>query len=101
MNRVNNLLALGRALKQAAAEGDWAEVQRVDASLSELLTSLKGVHPDVLLLQALDGVRDLHQQVMDCAQAQSEVLAQKMTLTRRNREGASAYAQFMDAEDLS
>jgi outer membrane PBP1 activator LpoA protein len=100
MNRVNTLLALGRTLKQAAEDHQWAEVQRVDADIATLLASLKGVTPDVPLYQALQAVRQLHQQVMDAAQAQSDVLAQKMALARRNREGASAYATFMDAEDL-
>lgn len=100
MSQVKTLLALGEALKQAAAEGRWAEVQRVDVSLAKFLASLSGVTPDASLHQALNTVRVLHQQVWECAQVESDVLAQKMALSRRNREGASAYASFMDAEDL-
>lgn len=100
MSQAKNLLALGDALKQAAAEGRWAEVERVDASLAKFLASLSLVTPDTPLRQALNTVSKLHQQVRDCAQVESDVLEQKMTLSRRNREGASAYASFMDAEDL-
>ncbi|SNY67958.1 hypothetical protein [Enterobacter sp. CC120223-11] len=100
MSQVKTLRALGEALKQAAAEGRWAEVQRVDVRLAKFLASLSAVTPDEPLRQALSAVRDLHQQVRECAQVESDVLAQKMALSRRNREGASAYAGFMDAEDF-
>lgn len=100
MSQVKTLLALGAALKQAAAEGRWAEVQRVDVSLATFLASLSAVTPDAPLREALNAVRSLHQQVMECAQVECDVLAQKMALSRRNREGASAYASFTDAEDL-
>ncbi|MEW5558688.1 hypothetical protein AB1287_00235 [Enterobacter asburiae] len=100
MSQAKTLLALGEALKQAAAEGRWAEVERVDVSLAKFLASLSSVTPDEPLRQALNTVSKLHQQVRDCAQVESDVLAQKMALSRRNREGASAYASFMDAEDL-
>jgi len=100
MSQAKTLLALGEALKQAAAEGRWTEVERVDVSLAKFLASLSSVTPDAPLRQALTTVSRLHQQVRDCAQVESDVLEQKMALSRRNREGASAYASFMDAEDF-
>lgn len=100
MSQAKNLLALGDALKQAAAEGRWAEVERVDVTLAKFLASLSSVTLDATLRQALQTVSKLHQQVRDCAQVESDVLEQKMALSRRNREGASAYASFMDAGDL-
>ncbi|MGC6096697.1 hypothetical protein [Citrobacter portucalensis] len=101
MSQAKTLLALGEALKQAAVEGRWEEVERVNVSLAEFLAPLSLVTPDASLRQALNTVSKLHQQVRDCAQVESDVLAQKMAFSRRNREGASAYASFMDAEDLS
>jgi enoyl-CoA hydratase/carnithine racemase len=100
MNPVNTLQGLGLALKKAASEGDWIEVERVDARLAEFLTQLKGTGQNAALRQTLEAVRQLHQKVLDCAQVESDLLEQKMALTRRNREGASAYASFMDAEEL-
>ena len=98
---MKTLLELGEALKQAAAEGRWTEVERVDVSLAKFLASLSSVTPDEPLRQALSAVSKLHQQVRECALVESDVLAQKMALSRRNREGASAYASFMDSEDLA
>ncbi|VFS61226.1 Uncharacterised protein [Kluyvera cryocrescens] len=44
----------------------------------------------------MDALKKTHQQARDYCQGQSDMLAEKMSLSVRNREGATAYALFTD-----
>lgn len=96
MTRDRALLALGHALKSAAADRNWPEVMRVDAQLAAMLVSLRGRPLTPAMEQVLNEVQHLHTQVMRYCQTSSDILAEKMALSRRNREGAAAYAIFAD-----
>ena len=96
MSGAQALRALGKALSQAASDRDWAAVQRIDKKLAALLASLRGTTPSPALRQALDDVQQLHGQALRDCRLQSERLAEKMALSRRNREGAAAYALFTE-----
>lgn len=100
MSSAQALRALGSALGQAAADGNWQEVQHIDEKLAALLASLRGSSPAPDLRQALNDVQQQHKQVLACCRTQSELLAEKMALSRRNREGASAYALFTEDGEL-
>ncbi|EMH4164210.1 hypothetical protein RJ498_003515 [Pluralibacter gergoviae] len=81
MSEARALMALGQTIAQAAREGDWATVQRVDLQLADALFALRG--------------RAHGAEMRQCA-AQRDALAEKMALSLRNREGAAAYATFAD-----
>lgn len=100
MSTVTALLTLGHALKQAASEHDWQEVERTDRKLADALSALQDHPREPELLGALNEVHHLHKQVMHYCQTQSDILAEKMALSRRNREGATAYALFMDDGEM-
>jgi len=91
---------LGRALSQAASQDDWSQVREVDKQIAALLSALQGKPISDEKRAALKSLQQIHYQVNKRCQQQSEELEQKMALGRRNREGAVAYAAFMDEEDL-
>lgn len=100
MTAAQALEALGQALKQASADRNWDEVGRVDAQLARLLATLKGTAPDAALCPVLESVRYIHQQALACCKQHSNSLEEKMALSRRNHEGAVAYAAFMDEGEV-
>lgn len=87
---------LARSLEQAASQHDWPKMQEVDAQIAGLLISLQGQTLTAEKREALTALRTVHKQVSQYSQQQSDELAQQMARARRNREGASAYAQFAD-----
>lgn len=91
---------LTQALRQATEDHNWPSVVNVDAKIAELLTAIQGKKLDAAERQALDALKKVHQQARDYCQGQSDMLAAKMSLAARNREGAMAYAQFMDDEGM-
>lgn len=91
---------LGRALSQAASQGDWPQVQDVDKQIAALLNALQGKPISDEKRAALQSLLQIHHQVSKLCQQHSDELEQKMALGRRNREGAVAYAAFMNDEDL-
>ncbi|MTH46181.1 hypothetical protein [Intestinirhabdus alba] len=91
---------LRQALRQAAADHNWPAVVNVDRQIAELLTAIRGKTLNAEERQALQALRDIHRQVFEYCQGQSGIIADKMALTMRNREGAAAYAAFMDEGDL-
>ena len=91
---------LTRALRQATEDHNWPSVVNVDAKIAELLTAIQGKNLDAAERVALDALKKVHQQARDYCQGQSDMLAAKMNLATRNREGAMAYAQFMDDEGM-
>lgn len=91
---------LTQALRQATEDHNWPSVVNVDAKIAELLTAIQGKKLDAAERQTLDAMKKVHQQARDYCQGQSDILAAKMALAARNREGAMAYAQFMDDEGM-
>ncbi|UQC69599.1 hypothetical protein C0560_01895 [Lelliottia sp. AC1] len=87
---------LARSLEQAASQHDWPKMQEVDAQIAGLLISLQGQTLTAEKREALTALRTVHQQASQYSQQQSDELEQQMARARRNREGASAYAQFAD-----
>lgn len=87
---------LARSLEQAASQHDWPKMQEVDAQIAGLLISLQGQTLTAEKRESLTALRTVHQQVSQYSQQQSDELEQQMARARRNREGASAYAQFAD-----
>lgn len=100
MSYVSPLQALAQALRQAASDHDWPAVQRVDLQVATLLGEMKGKTLSAAEQQARDALQHIHRQAHDYCQGQLDIIERKMALSVRNREGATAYAAFMDAEDL-
>lgn len=89
---------LARELEQAASQKEWLKVQQVDKQIALFLTSLKGRALSPALQRELAELRKLHQRVYQFCQQESAVLEKKMARTRKNQEGATAYAAFMTME---
>lgn len=87
---------LARSLEHAASQHDWPKMQDVDAQIAGLLMSLQGQTLAEEKHDALMALKLVHQQVSQYCQQQRDELEQNMARARRNREGASAYAQFAD-----
>lgn len=87
---------LARSLEHAASQHDWPKMQDVDAQIAGLLMSLQGQTLAEEKRDALMALKLVHQQVSQYCQQQRDELEQNMSRARRNREGASAYAQFAD-----
>jgi hypothetical protein len=100
MDDIQVIHYLGRALTQAASQSDWSQVQEVDKQIAALLSSLSGTPLSDEKRAALKALQQIHRQVNETCRLESEDLERKMALGRRNREGAVAYAAFMDDEDL-
>jgi hypothetical protein len=75
-------------------------VQDVDKQIAALLSTLSGTPLSDEKRAALKALQQIHRQVNETCRLESEDLERKMALGRRNREGAVAYAAFMDDEDL-
>lgn len=100
MDDIQVIHYLARALEQAASHHDWTQVQEVDKQIAALL-SVVGTKPlSDEKRHALKTLQQVHHRVNDCCRRQCEELERKMALQRRNQEGASAYAAFMDDEDF-
>ncbi|HAT3916973.1 MULTISPECIES: hypothetical protein [Enterobacteriaceae] len=100
MSMQHAIQTLTQALRQATEDHNWPSVANVDGQIAELLTAMQGNTLTQAERQALDNLKKVHQQARDYCQGQSDMLAAKMNLAARNREGATAYAQFMDAEGM-
>lgn len=100
MKTVEAIQTLTQALRKATEDHNWPAVTNVDAKIAELLTAIRGKALATEHQQALAALKKVHQQALDYCQGQSDILAAKMALASRNREGVSAYAQFMDEGDL-
>lgn len=92
----HTIQALTQALRRATEDHNWPAVVNVDTKIAELLTAIRGNTLQAEERQALETLKAVHQQARDYCQGQSDILAAKMRLAVRNREGATAYAQFMD-----
>ncbi|MEZ6876953.1 hypothetical protein [Enterobacter sp. KBR-315C3_2022] len=99
MDDVQVMRFLARSLAHSASQHDWPTLQDVDAQIAALLTALKGQTLGDAAREALAELQQTHAKVSLFCQAQSEELEQKMAKARRNREGATAYALFTEAED--
>ena len=100
MSYALTMRTLMQALRHAAADHNWPAVKNVDLKIAELLTAVQGRPLDAADSQALSELQEIHRQVRDYCQGQSDIIADKMALAMRNREGATAYAAFMDTGDL-
>ena len=100
MSTLHTVQTLTQALRQATEDHNWPAVQNVDAKIAELLPTIQQKARSAAEHQALDTLKKIHQQARDYCQGQSDILAAKMNLAMRNREGATAYAQFMDDEEM-
>lgn len=100
MNTAERIRQLAVSLGQAAGDHDWLKVQSTDRQIAALLGELQGKSLDAASLDALRTLQKAHRQVNDYCRGQSEIISAKMALTRRNREGATAYAAFMEEEDI-
>ncbi|MGL5700703.1 MAG: hypothetical protein ACRCYL_15985 [Kluyvera sp.] len=100
MSTLHAIQTLTQALRQATEDHNWPAVVNVDAKIAELLTALQGKSLEASEQQALDALKETHRQAREYCQGQSDMLAAKMSLAARNREGASAYALFTDDEGM-
>lgn len=100
MSMLHAIETLSLALRQAAENHNWSAVLNVDSKIADLLTALQGNTLAAAERQALDKLQKIHRQARDYCQGQSDIVAAKMNLATRNREGAAAYALFMDEEDM-
>lgn len=100
MSHLTSLQTLAQSLRQVTADHNWPAVQRVDGEIAALMTEIRGTTLSSAEQQALDTLRQIHLQARDYCQGQMAIVEAKMSLSVRNREGATAYAAFMDAEDL-
>ncbi|WP_368543875.1 flagellar protein FliT [Enterobacter soli] len=100
MDDIQVMRFLARSLEHSASQHDWPAVQDVDARIAALLTSLKGQTLTAEKRDALEALRQAHARVSEYCQTQSDELEKQIARTRRNQEGATAYAQFAGAEDM-
>lgn len=100
MSRLHAIQSLTQALRKATEDHNWPAVLSTDASIAELLTALRGKNLDAAESLALATLKKLYQQVRDYCQNQSDIVAEKMNLASRNREGTMAYALFMDEGEM-
>lgn len=87
-----------RALATAGKEADWEKIAQLDSDIAALLSTLQHqplIEPKRAALQKLQRV---HQQVLQLGQQHSQALQQKMTQLHHQREGAQAYAAYMEDE---
>ncbi|MGZ0750826.1 flagellar protein FliT [Kluyvera sichuanensis] len=89
---------LTRALASAARDADWDKVAQLDGEIAALL----GVLQKQPLLEpkrlALSKLQKVHKEVLLLAQRHSQQLELKMAQLHQQRDGAQAYAAFMDEE---
>ena len=100
MDDIQVMRFLARSLEQAASQHDWPKMQEVDAQIAGLLTSLKGQALSADKRDALAALQQTHTRVSQFCQVQSEALEKQIARTRRNQEGATAYALFSGEEDF-
>ena len=100
MTNRSHIQELAQKLRQAAGDHNWPAVMVADRNIAALLTSLHGQMLNPGEMEALQELQKLHHQVNEYCQGQSDVLEEKMARSLRNREGAVAYAAFMDSGDL-
>lgn len=100
MDDIQVIRYLTQALEQAALEDDWTEVKDIDKQIAALLSVVGTKSMSDEKRGALKAMQQVHRQVNERCRRQCEELERKMALQRRNQEGASAYAAFMDDEDL-
>lgn len=96
MSALHAIQVLTQALRQATEDHNWPAVVNVDAKIAEMLRAIQGKILDPAEREAMDALKKTHQQARDYCQGQSDILAEKMSLSVRNREGAAAYALFTD-----
>lgn len=96
MSALHAIQVLTQALRQATEDHNWPAVVNVDAKIAELLRAIQGKSLEAAEREAMDALKKTHQQARDYCQGQSDMLAEKMSLSLRNREGATAYALFTD-----
>lgn len=96
MSALHSIQVLTQALRQATEDHNWPAVVNVDAKIAELLRAIQGKSLEAAEREAMDALKKTHQQARDYCQGQSDMLAEKMGLSVRNREGATAYALFTD-----
>jgi len=100
MSQLHAIQVLTQALRQATEDHNWPAVVNVDSKIAQLLGAIQGKTLEAAERQALDALKKMHQRARDYCQGQSDILADKMRLATRNREGASAYALFTDDEGM-
>ncbi|EMN5249384.1 MULTISPECIES: flagellar protein FliT [Enterobacteriaceae] len=99
MDDIQVMRFLARSLEHAASQHDWPQMQDVDAQIAALLTSLKGQTLTAEKRDALAALRQVHARVSQYCQTRSDELETQLARTRRNQEGAAAYARFASDED--
>lgn len=90
---------LARSLEHSASQRDWPKMQEIDSQIAALLASLKGQTLSAQKREALGALRQVHQNVIRYCQAQRDELEKQLARTRRNQEGATAYALFAGTEE--
>ena len=100
MSYLSSLQTLAATLRQVTADHNWPAVQRADGEIAALLADIRGKTLNGAEQQALKSLTNIHRQAREYCMGQLEIVEAKMALSVRNREGATAYAAFMDAEDL-
>lgn len=100
MSYLLSLQTLAQRLRQVTADHQWLAVQRIDSDIATLLNDIQGKTLDGAEQQALDHLQRIHRQAREYCMGQLEIIEAKMARSVRNREGATAYAAFMDTEDL-
>ncbi|MEO3989831.1 hypothetical protein [Pseudocitrobacter cyperus] len=100
MSYLLSLQTLAQTLRQATADHHWPMVQRIDGDIAQLLGEIQGKALNTAEQQALEHLQRIHRQAREYCMGQLEIIEAKMARSVRNREGATAYAAFMDTEDL-
>ncbi|MEH0888074.1 hypothetical protein [Enterobacter sp. UNJFSC 003] len=100
MDDIQVMRFLARSLEHAASQHDWPKMQDVDAQIAALLSSLKEQPLNPEKREALAALQQAHLAVSRYCQLQHDDLEKQIARMRRNREGATAYAQFSATEDM-
>lgn len=100
MDDIQVMRFLARSLEQAASQHDWPRLQDVDARIAAMLTALKGQTLTAEKRDALAALKQVHARVSQFCQTRSDELEKQLARTRRNQEGATAYARFAGAEEF-
>lgn len=88
------------ALAAAADQQDWDRVASLDNEIAALLQTLQNQAINPPKRDALAKLQRCHRQVMEQARSVSRQLEHKMAQLLEQREGAQAYAAFMDEDNL-
>ena len=98
---MDDLLLIGwltRALASAAQDADWEKVAQLDGEIAALLSVLQKQPLLESGRLALSKLQKVHRDVQLIGQRHSQQLQLKMAQLHQQRDGAQAYAAFIDEE---